>query len=259
MNFYLQIYVHLLTGNVFANPISGLILDRWHSWPIVFYVFGILGVVWFLAFVVLCYNNPREHPFISEREAKYLHDKMSAHTHEKTPPVPWRYVLTSAPLWALVAAQCGHDWCLFTMITDLPKFMKDVMHFDIKQNGIYTSLPYLFMWICSCISSWLADWVIVRNYMTTTQVRKWGTTIASLGPAIFIIIAGYASHSQVAVVIYITVGMTFMGFFYPGKIFLYCITKKYKFYLTHSVNDNFIVIWLSPGKILFLMCGDRPN
>lgn len=46
---------------------------------------------------------------------------------------PWKAMLTSAPLWALIIGEIGHDWGLYTMITDLPKYMGDVMHFNIAE------------------------------------------------------------------------------------------------------------------------------
>lgn len=94
-----------------------------------FYVFGGFGVLWFLLWVITCYNNPQEHPYISERELKYLQDTLGAHTHQKPPSIPWRHILTSVPVWALVVAQIGHDWGFFTMVTDLPKYMSDVLRY----------------------------------------------------------------------------------------------------------------------------------
>jgi len=47
------------------------------------------------------------------------------------PPVPWREMATSVPLWGLIFAQIGHDWGFFTLVTDLPKYFKDVMRFNI--------------------------------------------------------------------------------------------------------------------------------
>ncbi|XP_014220844.1 putative inorganic phosphate cotransporter isoform X1 [Trichogramma pretiosum] len=205
-------------GTVVSTLLSGEILKSSEiGWPLVFYVFGGFGVVWFIFFQLLCYNNPREHPYISEKEAKFLHDRMNEHTSQRAPgPVPWRAILTSAPLWALLVAQIGHDWGFYTMVTDLPKYMHSVMRFRIEENGWWSSLPYLCMWICSCVTSWLADWAIVNKYMSTTNVRKLGTTIASIGPGIFIIGASYAGCDQMSVVVLFTIGMTLMGTFYPG-------------------------------------------
>ncbi|XP_029176007.1 sialin-like [Nylanderia fulva] len=202
-------------GTVLSNVFSGLMLHT-YTWPVVFYVFGGIGVLWFLVWVLICYNNPYEHPFISEREVKYLHERMNEHTHAKPPPVPWRHMLLSAPVWALIAAQIGHDWGFFTMVTDLPKYMSGVLKYPIQTNGFVSSLPYLVMWICSILSSWLADRIITRGIISRTNVRKIGTTIASIGPGIFIIAASYAGYNNTLVVAMFTIGMALMGTFYPG-------------------------------------------
>lgn len=65
------------------------------------------------------------------------------------PPTPWLAILTNAPMLALICAQIGHDWGFYIMVTDLPKYMSDVLHFSIKQNGLYSSLPYFTMWVVS--------------------------------------------------------------------------------------------------------------
>ncbi|XP_033214215.1 sialin-like isoform X2 [Belonocnema kinseyi] len=225
-------------GTVFATTLSGLILHYSSmGWPAVFYVFGAIGVLWFLIWVVICYNNPSEHPFISESELKYLQDRLSAHTHKKPPSTPWKHLLTSVPVWALIAAQIGHDWGFFTMVTDLPKYMSDVLKFSIKSNGYLSSLPYLCMWFCSIITSWLADWMITSDTMSRTNVRKLGTSIASIGPGIFIICASYAGCDRTTVVVLFTVGMTLMGTFYPGmKVNALDLSPNYSGTLMAIVN-----------------------
>lgn len=91
--------------------------------------------------------------------------------------IPWKHILTSPPLLALVAAQIGHDWGFFTMVTDLPKYMKDVLKFNVKENGVWSSLPYVIMWCVSMGSGWLCDWLIVKEYMSVSFARKFFTTI----------------------------------------------------------------------------------
>jgi ACS family sodium-dependent inorganic phosphate cotransporter len=54
-----------------------------------------------------------------------------SHLLQDIPPVPWRELAKSVPLWGLIFAQVGHDWGWFTLVTDLPKYFKDVMRFNI--------------------------------------------------------------------------------------------------------------------------------
>ncbi|XP_029050700.1 putative inorganic phosphate cotransporter [Osmia bicornis bicornis] len=225
-------------GTVFANSLSGIILHySTVGWPAVFYVFGSVGVLWFLVWLITCYNTPDTHPFISEKEINFLRERMQAHTHKKPPSVPWRHLLRSVPLWALIAAQIGHDWGFFTLVNDLPKYMSSVLKYSIKSNGLLSALPYLTMWICSVVTSCLADWMITRGFMSRTNVRKLGTTIASLGPGAFVMGASYAKCDRTTVVLMFTLGTTLMGTFYPGmKVNALDLSPNYSGTLMALVN-----------------------
>lgn len=122
--------------------------------------------------------------------------------------------------------------------------MSDVLRFPIKENGLYSSLPYASMWIVSIALGFLSDWMITRNTVSITNARKIFTTIggllnvlfplfgltkmfifaASVGPAIFIVAASYAGCDRILVVILFTIAMGTMGGFYPGKFFIMVIT-----------------------------------
>lgn len=86
------------------------------NWPYVFYLFGVVSLLWYIFWLCLCYDSPKEHPFITEGEKKYLIKQLSSITHDDLPPFPWKYALTSKPFLALVIIQCGHDWLFFIVI-----------------------------------------------------------------------------------------------------------------------------------------------
>uniref|UniRef100_A0A182TKA0 Major facilitator superfamily (MFS) profile domain-containing protein n=1 Tax=Anopheles melas TaxID=34690 RepID=A0A182TKA0_9DIPT len=204
-------------GTILGNLLSGVLLHNIEGWSSVFYFFGGLGVLWFVIFTLLCYSDPESHPFISEKEKAYLKQELGTLERDRTlPPTPWRYILTSVPMMALVCAQIGHDWGFFIMVTDLPKYMSDVLRFSIKDNGLYSSLPYLIMWIVSLSTGVLSDWLITSGRITITFGRKLFTTIASIGPACFIVGASYAGCEKAVVVMLFTFAMGLMGTFYPG-------------------------------------------
>lgn len=209
------VYAGSQIGTIVSNSISGVLINSTKSWASVFYLFGGAGVLWFILWQLLCYSEPESHPFISDEEKAYLKKELE-NVSEESLDIPWKDILKSPPLWALVAAQIGHDWGFFTMVTDLPTYMSDVLKFNIKENGVWTSLPYAVMWLVSMGSGWLCDWLVSSGYLGVTFARKFFTTIASVGPAIFIMIASYSGCDRYLTVAMFTVAMGLMGPFYCG-------------------------------------------
>ncbi|KAJ1522711.1 hypothetical protein ONE63_001871 [Megalurothrips usitatus] len=203
-------------GTMAGTGVSGLLLAHF-DWPVTFYFFGSLGVVWYALWSLLCFSTPEEHPFISDRERHYLHSQIKANNHGKPiAPTPWFAILTSVPVWGLAVAQVGHDWGLFGMVTELPKYMKSVLQFSIAENGLLSALPYFVMWIFSMVFAAIADWIIACKYWSVITVRKFFTTLASILPALGIIGASYAGCDATLTVALFTAGMGGMGAFYPG-------------------------------------------
>ncbi|KAH8285792.1 hypothetical protein KR018_006819, partial [Drosophila ironensis] len=201
-------------GSIVGNIISGFILDS-YDWCYVFYCFGLIAILWFIAFTLMCYSYPHSHPFIKPEERDYLMSEIPQ-TKEGKPPTPWKSIVVSVPMYALISAQIGHDWGFYIMVTDLPKYMADVMRFSIKSNGLYSSLPYVTMWIISVSSGFVADAMITHNCMNITNTRKFMTSVAGFGPALFIVLASYAGCHRLLVVAFFTIAMGLMGTYYAG-------------------------------------------
>ena len=52
-------------GTVLALAISGVLTDK-INWESIFYVFGALGIVWFVFWVLFVFDTPETHPRISK-------------------------------------------------------------------------------------------------------------------------------------------------------------------------------------------------
>ncbi|XP_072384181.1 putative inorganic phosphate cotransporter [Diabrotica undecimpunctata] len=202
-------------GTIICSAICGALIHVTKSWASVFYLFGGLGILWYILWQILCYSSPEQHPFIGEKEKNFLKKEIEGISTKK-PNTPWKAMLTSAPVWALVAAQAGHDWGFFTILTELPTYMSEVLKFNIKDNGLWNSLPYIVMWVCSLSSGKLCDWMIAKGYIKVTLARKIFTTLAAVGPSIFIMAASYAGCDKALTVGMFTISLFLTGPFYCG-------------------------------------------
>lgn len=63
------------------------------------------------------------------------------------------------------------------MVTDLPKYMTDVLKFDIKSTGILSSMPYIAMWVASVFFGFTSDFGIRKGFYSLQNARKIFTSI----------------------------------------------------------------------------------
>lgn len=115
-----------------------------------------------------------------------------------------------------IAAQIGHSFGYFIVITNLPKYMADVLKFDIAKNGLFSSLPYVAMWIMSILFGILSDWMIKKKILNVTTCRKVFTTVSFTFPGIFLVSASFSGCNRAAAVTMFCFAMGFMGAFYSS-------------------------------------------
>lgn len=204
-------------GTTASAAVSGLILKHF-NWHIIFYVFGLIGVFWYLLWLVLCYDKPKDHPFISEAELTFLTERLSEDTHKQPAPVPWRHILSSKPMWASVAALIGYCWFDLTIITDFPKYASGILKLSAEMNGYLTSIVNLGMWFGILITSWIADKAVNKKICSTTKVRKLGSTIALTGSSSLLVVATYVGCDKLMVALVMVIAMAMLGISIPSIV-----------------------------------------
>ena len=69
-------------GGAITYPLCGMLINSF-GWPAVYHVTGIFGVIWFIAWWLLVYDSPAEHPRISEKEKSEIMKKIGESHTEK--------------------------------------------------------------------------------------------------------------------------------------------------------------------------------
>ncbi|XP_059615178.1 vesicular glutamate transporter 1-like [Phlebotomus argentipes] len=183
-------YAGNYAGTVVAMPLSGVLAGRF-GWQSVFYVFGGIGCVWLVAWFLIVRAGPECDPFISDQEREYIERSIGDPNEKRNIKHPWKAIFTSAAVWAIVASNFAENWGFYTLLTQLPTFLKDTLGFELGKTGFISAIPYLVMGSLLGISGYLADWSQVKGYLTTSQVRKYFNCGAFLGQTVFMMLAAY--------------------------------------------------------------------
>ena len=68
---------------------------------------------------------------------------MIVYSHELSPAqvtqgtVPWKSILTSAPVWGIIVAAFASDWGLYVLLICVPLFLMDILHYDVAVVSNY--------------------------------------------------------------------------------------------------------------------------
>lgn len=68
-------------GTVVAMPVCGLMAARF-GWASLFYVFGSIGLIWYLIWCILIRDRPEDDPRISEAELKYIRESLGSESEQ---------------------------------------------------------------------------------------------------------------------------------------------------------------------------------
>lgn len=208
------IYTGSAVGNVISFALSGVI-SAYIGWPSVFYIFGILGSIWTIFWLLFIYETPEKHPYITEEEMKTIRLGQDNKDWEKS-PTPWKSILTSSFVWALVLTHFGQNWGFYTLLTELPTYLASILHFNIKENGIISAVPYVTQAAFAVLGSVMADSLRKSGRFRINVIRKTFNSFAFFVPAVCVGLVGFVGCEPGVIVFLLTIAMGFNGLMHSG-------------------------------------------
>ncbi|XP_021928322.1 sialin isoform X1 [Zootermopsis nevadensis] len=198
-------------GAAITMPVCGFLIASL-GWESVFYVTGVVGLVWSIVWFFVVFDSPAQHPRISEEERQFIEKAIGDSTSQgKAHRVPWFSILTSPCVWAIIITHGASVFGYFTVVNQLPTYMKHILHFNIKANGLLSSMPYLGKYVFAVLTSALADYFLRTKKFTRTTTRKLFTAVALAIPSATMIGQMFLGCDRAASVAFFTVALTING------------------------------------------------
>lgn len=85
---------------------------------------GTVGLIWFLLWMVIVADSPDDDKRISFEELQYITETLNSEQSKEEQNIPWLAIFQSLPVWAITVSHFSENWGCYTLITQLPKFMK---------------------------------------------------------------------------------------------------------------------------------------
>lgn len=183
-------------GTVITFPLCGAIVAAL-GWQPAFYIIGSITLIWFVFWWGLVYDEPDQHPFISDSERDLIKAALGKNLNSASGQrVPWKAIFTSIPFIGLMITDSGNTWGLWTLSTNGPTYMKYILGVDIKTNGLLSGLPPLCRYFGGWIISAVADWLQTKRYLSVIWIRRIFNSISQFGPACTMLVSSIFENKK---------------------------------------------------------------
>lgn len=125
-----------------VTPLLVVWLITNYGWRAAFLIFGVVGLFWAALWFYWYRDTPAEHRSVNEAELTLIHSAIGKRSSTTT-SVPWRAILHSRTVLCLSAMYFCYGYCLAVYLDWFPTYLKDGRGFNLKEMGLYASLPLL--------------------------------------------------------------------------------------------------------------------
>lgn len=147
-----QLATYCYSGSQFGTVVmlstSGVLASSFMGWPSIFYISGLASGLWAILWLFFGSNSPADYKYISAEERDFIQSSLghnepdSENDEKKSRKTPWGEIFTSMPFYSLAIVHAAHNWGFWTLLTEMPTYMKGVLKFDIKK--VNTHLEFTF-------------------------------------------------------------------------------------------------------------------
>ena len=156
------------------TPLLVPLLVLMFDWRVAFYVTGVFGVIWLIAWWAI-YRHPTEHTRVSAAELAWIQQDPA----DPVEPVAWTRLIGKRETWAYALGKFLIDPIWWFFLFWLPGYMFDRYQLDLKTFGLPLAAIYLISDFGSVAGGWLSSRMMKAGY-SANVARKVTMLICAL-------------------------------------------------------------------------------
>ncbi|MEO7648928.1 MAG: MFS transporter, partial [Bryobacteraceae bacterium] len=143
-------------GAALTPPLVILLMTT-YGWRITFVAFGTLGIIWAACWFWYYRDTPGEHKDVNPAELALIHGHLGGARSRTSQSVPWKILLSNSMLWRLSGMYFFYGYSIQVYLIWFPTYLNEHRHFNLKQMGMYASLPLLAGVFGDLAGGWISD------------------------------------------------------------------------------------------------------
>ena len=183
--------VGLMNSGISGGSVIALICTPWlisvWSWQGAFYLYGLLGILWFAVWAPLAQSRPADKTewdtpsaALATAEAGAVTDQNDVSAQTVYPRLTVRGMLRSRAVWAIAIAHICINWSLYLVLSWFPTFVNRELGADLQLAGFLALAPTIVSLVMAPLAGRLFDRLVARGRDRLT-VRRIMQSLAFVG------------------------------------------------------------------------------
>ncbi|MGB0156664.1 MAG: MFS transporter [Luminiphilus sp.] len=183
--------VGLMNSGISGGSVIALICTPWlisvWSWQGAFYLYGLLGILWFAIWAPIARSRPTvktdwdaSAAALANTTSVQDEDQAEMLSQPVYPRLTVRGMLRSRAVWAIAIAHICINWSLYLVLSWFPTFVNRELGADLQLAGFLALAPTLVSLIMAPTAGRLFDRLVARG-ADRLKIRRWMQSIAFLG------------------------------------------------------------------------------
>ena len=175
------------------------------GWRASFFICGALGGIVALVWHLYARDHPEEHRGVNAEELKVIYRDQEAggvaagRKSNSKAPVPWRAMLRSRSVWALVLSYFFIAYPAYIYYTWFFIYLIRVRGLSVAQTGLWGSTPFIAIILLSPLGGWLSDRLVAR--VGVRGGRRYAIWVGVGFSAIMLPAGGYVANNTLAILL----------------------------------------------------------
>ena len=167
-------------GNAIAPLAVAGLIALW-NWRLAFFVFGVISLLWTIAWAFYYRDRPRDHPKMTDEE---LAELTTDQQQDARPPVPWKKLF--ARILPVTFVDFCYGWMLWVYLTWIPSFFHESYGLELKKFALFSALVLIGGVVGDMVGGIVSDYLLQRTG-SLKIARRAVLVVGLLGSFVFIV------------------------------------------------------------------------
>ena len=183
--------VGLMNSGISGGAVIALICTPWlisvWSWQGAFYLYGVLGILWFAVWAPLARSRPADKTdwdtadaVLATAEAGSAADQNDVSAQPVYPRLTVRGMLRSRAVWAVAVAHICINWSLYLVLSWFPTFVNRELGADLQLAGFLALAPTIVSLVMAPLAGRFFDRLVTKGH-DRLKVRRVMQSLAFVG------------------------------------------------------------------------------